>query len=103
MHRSGRPSDMRKPAILCILLTLVPVVAVAQEIESLAGVRLVFDHASARSLATGSTGMASRQGDAAAVHRCAELRAMLGEIIESAGSICLTSDAAPNVPSLESL
>lgn len=71
MHRSGRPSDMRKPAILCILLTLVPVVAVAQEIESLAGVRLVFDHASARSLATGSTGMASRQGDAAAVNPAA--------------------------------
>ena len=62
---------MRRSAIVSLLLTLVPVVAFAQEIESLAGVRLVFDRASARSLAIGATGVASRHGDLAAINPAA--------------------------------
>jgi tetratricopeptide (TPR) repeat protein len=36
--------------------------------------------------------LARQHGDAAAVRRCAELRAMLGDVIEAAGSICLRAN-----------
>ncbi|HVR40960.1 MAG TPA: hypothetical protein VMU84_17845 [Thermoanaerobaculia bacterium] len=48
-----------RPRILAVALLLIPLATHAQEIESLAGVRLTFENAGARALAMGSTGKAN--------------------------------------------
>jgi hypothetical protein len=60
----------RIPILIAVLL-LIPITAAAQEIENLAGVRLTFDRAGARSLAMGSTGIASNDANAAAANPAA--------------------------------
>jgi hypothetical protein len=54
--------------MLLPFLLLVSLTAAAQEIESLAGVRLTFDRPGARSLAMGSTGLAILAADGAATN-----------------------------------
>ena len=63
--------DMRTRDLLATLLTLSSTCAIAQEAESLAGVRLRFDRGSTRSLALGSTGIASKQTDLATINPAA--------------------------------
>jgi hypothetical protein len=62
---------MRIPILLAAILALHPVLASAQELESLAGVRLDFDRAGARALAMGATGVSSKSPDAAAMNPAA--------------------------------
>ena len=62
---------MRTAIVLASLISFSPLLTSAQELESLGGVRLVLDRGSARSLATGSTGIAARRGDLAAINPAA--------------------------------
>src|SRR5215212_11336147 len=48
-----------RPGFLALAITLIPLATFSQELESLAGVRLTFENAGARSLAMGGTGAAN--------------------------------------------
>ncbi|HEX2121105.1 MAG TPA: hypothetical protein VHL59_05620 [Thermoanaerobaculia bacterium] len=53
-----------RTSLIIAFVLLIPIVAAAQELESFAGVRLTFDRAGARSLAMGSTAIASTDPNA---------------------------------------
>lgn len=54
---------MRTKILLAALLALHPVMTAAQELESIAGVRLNFDRAGTRALGMGATGIATKSSD----------------------------------------